>query len=214
MMKKLWRENRIFLLFILLMIFFRSTLADWNTVPTGSMKPTIVEGDRIWVNRLAYDLRLPFSNISLLKMDQPKRGDIVIFNSEAAGKRLVKRVVGLPGEFIAMRDDRLIINGQAVQYKFRKSSADHNLLVETLSGKDHLIKLTNALSGLSSFGPVQVPADSYFVMGDNRHNSADSRVYGFVPRSEIIGRSQAVVLSLDYEHYYLPRKDRFFYPME
>src|SRR5712671_1022116 len=94
----LWREYRGFALFVVLMVVFRSSLADWNTVPTGSMKPTILEGDRIWVNKLAYDLRLPLTGVSLYRLADPQRGDIVVFDSKAADTRLVKRVIGLPGD--------------------------------------------------------------------------------------------------------------------
>ncbi len=92
---KLWHEYRSLALFVILMIIFRSALADWNTVPTGSMKPTIVEGDRILVNKLAYDLRIPLTHISIYRFDNPKRGEIIVFDSEAADTRLVKRVIGL-----------------------------------------------------------------------------------------------------------------------
>src|SRR6187402_3582202 len=92
----IWKENKSFFIFVVLMLVFRSALADWNTVPTGSMKPTILEGDRIAVNKLAYDLRVPFTAISLLKLADPERGDIVVFESKASAKRLVKRVIGLP----------------------------------------------------------------------------------------------------------------------
>src|SRR5687768_2214405 len=94
------KENRGFILFIFLMLVFRSSFADWNTVPTGSMKPTIVEGDRIWVNKLAYDVRIPFTSISVHQIADPQRGDIVVFDSKAAGNRLVKRVIGLPGDVV------------------------------------------------------------------------------------------------------------------
>lgn len=81
---KAWKENKSFLLFIALMFVFRSAVADWNEVPTGSMKPTIVEGDRILVNKLAYDIRVPFTHIPLLKISDPARGDIIIFDSKAS----------------------------------------------------------------------------------------------------------------------------------
>ncbi|MEW8316063.1 MAG: signal peptidase I [Candidatus Thiodiazotropha endolucinida] len=80
----LWNGNRSFIIFVVLLLTFRSVIADWNVVPTGSMKPTILEGDRILVNKMAYDLRLPFTHISLLKRGDPARGEIVIFDSEAA----------------------------------------------------------------------------------------------------------------------------------
>jgi len=104
---RLYKENRPFLLFLMLMFVFRSSFADWNTVPTGSMKPTILEGDRILVNKMAYDLRVPFMHISMLKLADPERGDIIIFDSRASGKKLVKRVVGVPGDVIELINNTL-----------------------------------------------------------------------------------------------------------
>ena len=86
-LSRLWQENRILLAFLLMMFMFRSVCADWNTVPSGSMKPTIVEGDRILVDRMAYDLRVPFTHFSLVHRADPRRGDIVVFDSEAAGRK-------------------------------------------------------------------------------------------------------------------------------
>ncbi len=95
----------------------RSSLADWNDVPTGSMKPTILEGDRVWVNKLAYDLKVPFTTWHLAEWGNPARGDVVVFFSPKDEVRLVKRVVGLPGDVVELRRDRLFINGQPVGYE-------------------------------------------------------------------------------------------------
>lgn len=205
-MKKLWAEHQGFLVFFILMFCFRSAIADWSDVPTGSMKPTLEEGDRISINKMAYDLRIPFTHISLYKIADPVRGDIVVFDSKAAGKRLVKRVIGLPGDTIAMENNRLFINGLAINYQ--------PLLVgdqfELLPGKTHILRVNPTASRYADFGPVTVPADHYLMLGDNRDNSADSRVIGFVPRNELVGRSRGVVLSLDYNNYFLPRSELFF----
>src|SRR6266568_5461318 len=99
---KMWREYRAFALFFVLMIIFRSALADWNVVPTGSMKPTILEGDRILVNKLAYDFRVPLTHIALYRFADPGRGDVAVFASKAADTRLVKRVIGVPGDTVEM----------------------------------------------------------------------------------------------------------------
>jgi signal peptidase I len=195
------------------MVLFRSTVADWNTVPTGSMKPTILEGDRILVNKMAYDLHLPFTHVSLLKRGDPVRGDIVIFDSEVADKRLVKRVIGLPGDVVAMRDNHLWINGIKLGYSDGPTTIGTNDKIENLLGVEYRVRWMGGNTMLSSFAAVRVPPDHYLVLGDNRNNSADSRVIGFVPRSEIIGRSRHLVLSLDYENYYLPRSDRILQPL-
>src|SRR5438094_9373165 len=104
---KLWQEYRSLVLFVVLMIIFRSAVADWNDVPTGSMKPTILEGDRIFVNKLCYDLKIPFTRIHLSTWGNPRRGDVVVFFSPADEIRLVKRVVGLPGDQIELRENQL-----------------------------------------------------------------------------------------------------------
>jgi signal peptidase I len=211
----LLKANRRFILLIFLMAIFRSGIADWNVVPTGSMKPTILEGDRIWVNKLAYDVRLPLTSISLYHHADPQRGDIVVFDSSRADKRLVKRVIGLPGDVVELRNNKLILNGEPAVYSLLQHTVNKVYLSEQIAGVKHEIMLQkNRFNPLSSFGPIRVPAERYLVLGDNRDNSADSRVYGFVAREEVIGRSNSVVLSLNYENYYLPRKHRMFQSLD
>ncbi|WP_166424264.1 signal peptidase I [Paraglaciecola sp. 20A4] len=212
-LKTLYSENKSFILFILLMCVFRSAVADWNEVPTGSMQPTIVEGDRILVNKVAYDVQMPFSHHSLYKLADPLRGDIIIFDSEVSDKRLVKRVVGVPGDTIAMIDNTLYINDQRLEYIDDKNNGRFSDKIEDLLGVQHRIRIANGGSALSSFTTVSVPAGYYLAMGDNRDNSADSRVIGLVPRHEIIGRAQQVVVSLNYDNYYLPRSERFLHTL-
>lgn len=205
-----WKGNRFFIFFLVAMFMFRSAVADWNSVPTGSMKPTILEGDRILVNKIAYDIRVPFTHISLLKLSDPKRGDIIVFDSKAADERLVKRVVGVPGDTVEMRNNVLWINGKRLAYRDMPAPAPATDRLENLSGIEHAVRIRNFLSG---FQPVKVPEGHYLVLGDNRDNSADSRVIGFVPRGEIVGRTRSVVMSLDYENFYFPRPDRFFHTL-
>ncbi|MDO6838592.1 signal peptidase I [Paraglaciecola chathamensis] len=209
----LYRDNKSVLLFIVLMCVFRSAIADWNEVPTGSMQPTIVEGDRIWVNKLAYDVSTPFVNYSLLKLADPIRGDIIVFDSAPADKRLVKRVVGIPGDTIAMIDNVLYINQQPLSYENNVAKGHFSEVTENLVGVQHRIRVANNGSRLSSFTPLTIPADYYLAMGDNRDNSADSRVIGLIPRDEIIGRANKVVMSLNYDNYYLPRTERFLHTL-
>jgi signal peptidase I len=213
-LRSLLHENKSLLLFIGLMIVFRSSFADWNTVPTGSMKPTIVEGDRILVNKLAYDIKIPLTDISLIQLDAPERGDIVVFNSEVADNRLVKRVIGLPGDVVAMSDNRLIINGLPTAYSDLQREGEWIYATESVGSASYRIRFSAERSTpLSSFAPVEVPEGKYLVLGDNRDSSADSRVIGFVLREEIAGRSKSVVMSLNHENYYLPRLDRFFHDL-
>ncbi|MBM4116895.1 signal peptidase I [bacterium] len=184
----------------------RSSVADWNDVPSGSMRPTIFEGERIAVNRLAYDLKLPFTGLRLARWATPERGDIVILHSPVDGKRLVKRVVGLPGDQLAMQGGRLVINGQPLVY----TALSADCWQEQLGGRVHRIRRDEGRPHLRDGGPLRVPAGHYFVMGDNRDNSADSRVFGCVAQDAIMGEVKAVVGSLDPQRHWLPRWERWF----
>jgi signal peptidase I len=208
---QLWRENRGIIVFLSLMFVFRSAVADWNDVPTGSMQPTIQIGDRLLVNKMAYDLRLPFTTKSIIKRADPQRGDIVIFMSEVANNRLIKRVIGVPGDVVAMQHNELIINGKRLSYSEVTAVTDDNAQVQTeqLDSLTHQVKLAPYSTGRDSFNAVKVPPGHYLVLGDNRDNSADSRVIGFVPRDEIVGRASTVLFSLDYDNYFKPRSERF-----
>jgi signal peptidase I len=166
--QSVWREwLRPILIVVLVATAFRSAVADWNDVPTGSMKPTILEGDRIFVNKLAYDLKLPYTRIRLRTWANPQRGDIVILYSPEDGKRLVKRVVGLPGDTVAMLANRLAVNGGAVKYAqipaseaLSESPGDERLVVlEEFDGATHHVMLTPGSPTPDSFGPVEIPAD-------------------------------------------------------
>lgn len=205
-------------LFLVLMVLVRSTVADWYVVPTGSMKPNIIEGDRIFVNKIHYDLRVPFTNYSLKTFDNPKRGEIVVFDSPAEEKRLIKRVIGIPGDVITLYDNHLYVNNKPASYLPQAVQPDpviwsnefpiKHVRIEKIFLKAYPIAVIPNRPG-SVFGPVVVPDNHYFMMGDNRDNSGDSRYFGFVPRELILGRASHVVLSLNYDNHYLPRSDRF-----
>lgn len=214
--KKVLREIRIFVLMILIVSSLRSALADWNDVPTGSMKPTIQEGDRVVVNKLAYDLKVPFTTINIVKWDDPERGDIVVLFSPVDGTRLVKRVVAIPGDTVEMRDNQLFVNGQIA--KQSAIAFDRNpdglgsveIRDEDLYGHNHKVMLTPDMPALRTFGPQAIPEGFYFVLGDNRDNSNDSRFIGVIERRRIVGKAVAVAFSLDRSRYFIPRMDRFF----
>lgn len=210
----LWKNNQFLIIFIFLMVIFRTSVADWNTVPTGSMKPTILEGDRIWVNKIAYDLNIPFTHISLNRFNDPRRGEIVIFDSAVADKRLVKRVIGLSGDTIHMENNVIFLNGKALDYKIIQQNLDEIIVQEKFGNSSHHIRLNlNLANRVSSFNTITIPHGHYLVLGDNRNNSADSRFIGLIPRKEIIGRAKHVVLSLNYDNYYLPRANRFLHTL-
>jgi signal peptidase I len=219
--KKAFTELRGFLILLLIITSMRSALADWNDVPTGSMKPTIQEGDRVVVNKLAYDLKVPFTTIELLKWSDPKRADIVVLFSPADDVRLVKRVVAIPGDKVELRDNVVLVNGhvQPTAPIGAPIEDDEQGLTfvtdETLGGRVHKVMYTPQLNNEKrTFGPIVVPPGQYFVMGDNRDNSKDSRFIGLIPRHRIVGRATAVAFSLDRAHHYTPRFDRFFHGLQ
>lgn len=213
----IWREwLRPLVLVAAVMFPFRSVIADWNVVPSGSMRPTIVEGDRIFVDKLAYDLKLPFTTRHLAQWADPKRGDIVVFYSPDSGERLVKRVIGIPGDVVELRAERLYVNGQGANYHPATAvtqSAGESIATEELDGRRHPVTFLDGVPAQRSYGPLQVPNGNYFMMGDSRDNSRDSRYFGFVPRPAIVGRATHVVLSLDPENLYRPRAQRFLHPL-
>jgi signal peptidase I len=220
-LKKFWMEwVRPLMVVILITSAFRSAIADWYIVPTGSMKPTIMEGDRVFVNKVAYDLKVPFTTVRLSMWDDPARGDIVVLYSPYDGKRLVKRVIGIPGDWIEMRDSKLYVNEKAVAYEPLAKEVvneipvdrqpDYSFFAENLFGVRHPVMITPFKPSVRDFQSQQVPPEHYFVMGDNRDDSFDSRMFGLVSRSSVVGRATAVVLSLNPEKNYLPRWHRFF----
>jgi signal peptidase I len=222
--QRFWEEWRSFAIFAACLIFFRAAIADWNLVPSGSMKPTILIGDRILVNRLAYDAKLPLTDISLMHLGDPQRGDIVTFSSPKDGERLVKRLIGLPDDTVELRDNHLFINGQEAHYRVLTPSefahldwtprSDQLVVEETVGKVTHPITVGRYNDyPFRNFGPVKVPTDNYLMLGDNRDNSADSRFFGFVPRELLIGRANTVLASLDSDHYYKPRSDRFLHTL-
>jgi signal peptidase I len=225
LLRRLWREwIRPLALPVLLVTTAKSALADINYVPTGSMKPTILEGDVVFINKLAYDLRVPFTFARIARWSDPARGDIVVCFSPADGTRLVKRVVGIPGDVVELRNDVLFLNGVRQSYAPLPASVTDGLTKaeragavfaqETLDQRTHAVMALPGVRAMRDFGPTRVAADSYFMMGDNRDNSADSRFFGSVPRREIIGEAKAVFVSADLDRWLKPRFDRFFSALE
>ena len=198
----------------------RSAVADWNDVPSQSMEPTILIGDRIFVNKLAYDLKVPFTTWHLATWGGPARGDVVVFYSPADGKRMVKRVVGLPGDKVELRKNHLFINGQELTYQPLTSGINeseladpkpHQFAREQLGQTQHPVMVQpNRINPMRNFGPIDIPPGQYFMMGDNRDNSGDSRYFGFVKRDLIVGKAIGLAFSLDHSNGYAPRWSRFF----
>jgi signal peptidase I len=220
---KIWREwLRPFALVFLIAAPFKSVVADWNWVPTGSMKPSILEGELVFVNKLAYDLKVPFTTVHLSTWGKPIRGEVVVFYSPVDGTRLVKRVIGVPGDTVQLKNDVLYLNGVPQQYSSTDSApfrhdvfedANPIVAIEHLAGINHYVLGLPGRQALRNFGPFLVPPDQYFMMGDSRDNSADSRFIGPVPRAAIVGRVPRVILSFDPSRHYLPRPQRILQPM-
>jgi signal peptidase I len=218
--KSFLRNNKGFLAFLLLFGVFRTAVADWNPIPSASMHPNLLEGDVVLVNRMAFDLKVPLTDMVLARMGEPSRGDIVTFRSPKDGTLLIKRLIALPGDTVEMRNERLYINGKGADYDVIADSLD-SVQGETLralqlsetieggkGGRRHIQVLPDVMAP-RTFGPVKVPDGEYLMLGDNRDNSADSRVIGLVPRKLLVGRAERVLVSADYQGNWMPRTERF-----
>lgn len=193
---------------LLIVLLFRSFLFEPFKIPSGSMIPTLLVGDFIVVNKFAYGLRLPVVHTKFVPVADPERGDVVVFRYPVDPKvNFIKRLVGLPGDTISYRDKRLYVNGEevSVEMQGRFTSADVKCTTprpdairfsETLGDVRHDI-LIHEGSG-SRDGQWTVPEGHYFMMGDNRDRSNDSREWGFVPEENLMGRAVGIWLNFDY----------------
>lgn len=205
---------------IALMLFCRVAIADWQEVPSGSMEPTLRVGDRILVNKLAYGPRLPFTNTAI-KFGDPQRGDIVVFRYPGDVSTLyVKRLIGLPGDVVTYRRGAVSINHQAFQVTpdtavtAKAEDIGQVFADETAGNRKRVIKLNAEEPGayvmprawLGEYSAdcavvstqeweCKVPAGKYLMMGDNRDNSADSRVWGFLDEREVVGKAVKVLIN-------------------
>ncbi|OIJ43280.1 signal peptidase I [Massilia timonae] len=216
-MKNFVRANKGFLMFLLLFGVFRSAVADWSPIPSGSMRPNLLEGDVVLINRLAFDLKIPLTEVSVAHLGEPARGDMVVFYSPHDGTRLIKRVLALPGDLVEMRGDRLFINGEGASYALLGEARERSRglevgairLEEQVAGTRQRIQVLPGVPAPRSFDPLRIPPGQYLMLGDNRNDSADSRVIGLVPREKLVGRAERILVSAAYQENWMPRLDRF-----
>jgi signal peptidase I len=171
------------LLLLALILAARSTLADHYYVPSGSMEYTLMPGDRVFVDKLAYGVRIPFTNVDIVSRDSVGRGEIVIFDSPRDGTRLIKRIVAIGGDEIALQSGNLSINGHSLRVPGDE--------VAELFG-DRLAKLNLRHGGGPDIVSTMIPEGMVLAVGDHRGSSRDGRMFGLVPESEVYGRAVAV----------------------
>jgi signal peptidase I len=201
---------------ILLVFTLRSFLVEPFKIPSGSMMPTLLAGDYILVNKFTYGLRIPILNNTFVKMHQPKRGDVIVFHYPPDPTiDYIKRVVGVPGDKIQYQDKQLIINGKKLDvsfendYEYEMQGAN---IISARRSKEQLGDVTHDIlvhdipnqynpgapgDKLQAGETIIVPDNSYFAMGDNRDNSADSRVWGFVPEHNLVGKAFYIWMNFD-----------------
>lgn len=164
------KTNRSFILFICLFGFFRLAVADWNPIPSGSMRPTLLEGDVVLVNRLAYDFKLPLTDAVVAPLGEPQRGDVVNFTSPQDGVPMIKSPVALPSDVVEMRNEVLYLNGVAADYAGLETVSEplEGVQVTAVRAREHMaghlraVQVLPELKARRSFAPVQVPAGHYF----------------------------------------------------
>ena len=183
---------------ILAVLILRSFLVEPFRIPSSSMVPTLLEGDFILVNKFSYGLRLPVVNYEVLELGAPERGDVVVFRyPEDPSLDYIKRVIGVPGDRIEIRGKRLFLNGDEVVREGlgrfvgegrNRDDTGRRLELEKLPGRDHRVLIDPEQPGFGNVA-ITVPDDAYFVLGDNRDHSKDSRYWGFVPEDHLVGRA-------------------------
>jgi len=193
---------------LLAVMLLRSFLYEPFRIPSGSMMPTLLVGDFILVNKYEYGVRLPVVHTQLTDGEDLQRGDVVVFRfPEDQSLDFIKRVVGLPGDHISYYNRRLMINGKPLPVEFKETYAGQGstrdnmagakVFLEKLGDKEHLM-MTDDKVKFSANGELIVPEGQYFVMGDNRDHSNDSRFWGFVPEQNLVGKAVFIWLHWDW----------------
>jgi len=182
------RGNRGLLALLLFMAMFRTAVADWSYVPSGSMEPTLFAGDYLWVDKTRYGPTLPLLNTRLVSWNQPERGDVVTFIPPHRDQLFVKRVIAVPGDRVRLDGRDIFVNDQKLSVEYQPGSAWPLSAEERIGERTHLVQFGSDPRRPVSRDEFIVPQRRYFVLGDNRDNSADSRFWGFVEEDRIMGR--------------------------
>lgn len=203
-----WEWTRTLAVALVVFLFVRTYVVEAFQIPTASMEGTLLVGDFLLVNKAVYGAELPGIRLDLPAFDEPTRGDVVVFEppvraAQPPETRYVKRVAGVPGDILSMRDGGLYVDGEPVAEPYARHGGETDDLfsVRFLWQRTHLVREGRSREPYrptrDDWGPIRVPADEFFVMGDNRDNSEDSRYWGFVPREAIVGRPLVVYYSYD-----------------
>jgi signal peptidase I len=190
--------SRSFFPVLLFVLIIRSFVFEPFRIPSGSMMPTLVQGDFIFVQKYAYGLRLPVTETKIIETGEPKRGDVVVFRLPSDPSiNYIKRIVGLPGDEIVYERHRLIINGETIELaKDPEASNEEPRFNEILGEREHDILIRNPAYSVRD-GVYRVPEGHYFVMGDNRDNSKDSRFLGAIPETHLVGEAVRIWMHID-----------------
>jgi signal peptidase I len=190
--------SRSFFPVLLFVLIIRSFVFEPFRIPSGSMMPTLLKGDFIFVEKFSYGLRLPVTETKILETGSPERGDVVVFRlPDDPSINYIKRVVGLPGDQIVYRRHRLTINGKEIPLEqSSEATAEDPRFIEQLGDRTHEILITDAAYTLRD-GVYEVPDGHYFVMGDNRDNSRDSRFINAIPESHLVGEAVRIWMHID-----------------
>jgi signal peptidase I len=198
--REFFRVNKGLLIALAVILFVRGSIVNQYLIPSGSMIPTLIVGDRVLVNRVAYDFKLPLMNTSLMKLGEPQRGDIVVFVNPSDGKVMIKRLIGIPGDEIQVDDGLVKLNGEMtarldeLNEDFERAVAKYP---EVMGERKFVVQRLRLAPKLPPQSFV-VGQGEYFMLGDNRDNSQDSRFWGLVPRELLIGRAFGILMSFDF----------------
>lgn len=192
------RNTAFYLLFIVMLLCIKSSVFASYHVPTGSMRPTILEGDFFFANKLAYRFKVPFTSLTLINWQIPNHGDIIVLKQPGSDNpTLTKRVIGVPGDEVEIRDKFVILNGEKIETVLKDTNGGYSVYEEHLPGVSYLVQHLSYRTSLDDMEKLTIPNGFFFVMGDNRDSSLDSRSWGLVPLEKIEGKMVVRWFSID-----------------